>query len=162
MAFGTKVGYFRIKGNRLEHVYGVHYDMDTRGHGYPVFHAQLSSAANCASAIREQFHRTAGAEVVDRVRPILRNVRTPAPQMDCFSVVTQLCADHLMVIDPRRSDSMVTAACDGVRSACKCLQGAAHQLDSLNCGRAPRCYRSSHWYRTECEDPCSCDRICSG
>ena len=144
MGFGTKVGYFRSKPNRLEHIYGVHYDMDERGHGHPVFHAQLGPASDFASAIQDQFHLD--AQVDDRVGPMLRNVRTPTAQMDFFSVVTQLCADHLMCLDPASGHSHVTRAFDGVRSACDCLQGAAHRRGHLNSGIAPMCYRSSHWY----------------
>ena len=147
MWFETKVGYFRWKRNRLEHVYGVHYDMDERGDGHPVFHAQLGPAREFAATIRDQFH--VHAEVVDRVGPMLRNVRTPTAQMDFFSVCTQLCADHLMSVSPTGSpplDPQVSAAFDGVRSACDVLQGAAHRLSYLNGGSAPTCYRSSHWY----------------
>ena len=101
-------------------------------------------AEEFVSAIREQFHLD--AELVDRVGPILRNVRTPTAQMDFFSVCTQLCADHLMTGGPTGSHPQVAAAFDGVRSACDVLQGAAHRLTYLNSGVAPNCYRSSHWY----------------
>ena len=51
------MGYFRLKGDRLEHVYGVHYDMDERRDGHPVFHAQLGRAREeFASVIRNEFH----------------------------------------------------------------------------------------------------------
>src|SRR4051812_19871863 len=43
--FGTKVGYFRLKADKLVHVYGAHYDLDEDLFGHPVFHAQLSSQA---------------------------------------------------------------------------------------------------------------------
>ena len=144
MGFGTKVGYFRFKHDRLEHVYGVHYDMDERGEGHPVFHAQLGPAKNMASAIHDQFHLD--TKLCDHVGPILRNVRTPTAQMDFFSVFTQLCADHLMSIGQTDSDPQVAVAFDRVRSACRFLQGAAHRLTYLNSGIAPNCYRSSHWY----------------
>ena len=144
MGFATKVGYFRSKPDRLEHVYGVHYDMDESGNGHPVFHAQLGPAGEFVSTIREQFHLD--AELIDRVGPILRNVRTPTAQMDFFSVFTQLCADHLMTGGPTGSHPQVATAFGGVRSACDVLQGAAHRLTHLNSGMAPNCYRSSHWY----------------
>ena len=146
MSFRTKVGYFRSKGDRLEHVYGAHYDMDERGDGHPVFHAQLGPEEDLAAAIREQFHLDAKIEVVDHVGTILRNVRTPSAQMDFFSVFTQLCADHLMSANPAGSHRKVTEAFDRVRKACDCLLGAAHRLVYLNDGKAPKCYRSSHWY----------------
>ena len=142
--FSTKVGYFRSKRNRLEHVYGVHYDMDERGDGHPVFHAQLRPARDFASVIRSQFRL--GTKDIDHVKPILRNVRTPTAQMDFFSVVTQLCADHLVSVNSASSDSDVMAAFNDVRAACGFLRGAAHRLRYLNSGGAPMCYRSSHWY----------------
>lgn len=144
MWFGTRVGYFRYKRNRLEHVYGVHYDMDERGGGHPIFHAQLGPAKEFASVIQKQFHLD--AELVDRMGPMLRNVRTPTAQMDFFSVCTQLCADHLMSGNPTDNHREVIAAFNGVRSACDFLQGAAHGMAYLNDGKAPGCYRSYHWY----------------
>ena len=145
MWFGTRVGYFRSKRDRLEHVYGVHYDMDERGDGHPVFHAQLGPAREeFASAIQKQF--LLNAELDDHVQPMLRNVRTPTAQMDFFSVCTQLCADHLMSGNPTDNHPDVIAAFAGVRSACDFLQGAAHRMTYLNDGRAPGCYRSYHWY----------------
>lgn len=144
MCFTTNVAYFRAKRDRLEHVYGVHYDMDMRGGGHPVFHAQLGPVAELAGAIRDRFH--VDGIVCNRVRPILRNVRTPTAQMDFFSVFTQLCADHLMSLELRNSSGQVTEAFKAVRRACNCLRGAAHRLSYLNGGEAPECYRSSHWY----------------
>ena len=144
MSFKTQVGYFRRKDDQLEHVYGVHYDMDERGCGHPVFHAQLGPETEFASEIKEQFHFEAC--VVDCVNPMLRNVRTPTAQMDFFSVWTQLCADHLMSVDETGSDPQVTEGFKDVRSACKVLQGAAHRLTYLKDGKAPKCYRSYHWY----------------
>ena len=142
--FATKVGYFRFKRRELQHVYGVHYDMDEQSDGHPVFHAQMGPAMEFASEIQKRFH--VGAEVHDRVRHVLRNVRTPSAQMDFFSVFTQLCADHLISNRTNGEDQQVTAAFDVVRKACGCLQGAAHRLSHLNSGKAPQCYRSSHWY----------------
>ena len=144
MWFGTRVGYFRQKQSRLEHVYGVHYDMDERGDGHPVFHAQMGPLMDFADTIRDQFHL--GADTVNSVGPVLRNVRIPTAQMDFFSVCTQLCADHLMTVDPSVSDQRVADAFDDVRSACGFLQGAAHRLAHLNSRAASKCYRSSHWY----------------
>lgn len=80
--FSTKVGYFRLKGDRLEHVYGVHYDMDERSDGHPVLHAQFAPAGEFASVIKAEFRLS--ATLKDHVKPILRNVRTPTAQMDFF------------------------------------------------------------------------------
>jgi hypothetical protein len=32
-----------VKGEQLVHIYGVHYDMDEKLRGHPVFHGQMSS-----------------------------------------------------------------------------------------------------------------------
>ena len=142
--FGTKVGYFRSKSGLLEHVYGVHYDMDLLGDGHPVFHAQLATAKDLASAIHDKYRLS--AKVVDRVTPMLRNVRTPTAQMDFFSVFTQICADHLMARNAANIQHQAGTAFDSVRSACSMLQGLAYRLNYLNGDNAKDCYRSSHWY----------------
>ena len=95
MNFATRVGYFRLRGRQLVHVYGVHYDMDKGGQGHPVFHAQLGTMAKFVTEVEQRFRLN--SEVGDdHVKCVLRNVRTPTAQMDFFSVLTQLCADHLM------------------------------------------------------------------
>lgn len=145
--FGTNVGYFCLRNGRLDHVYGVHYDMDERGHGHPVFHAQLGSMTKLFTEVQRRFRL--GALVCDHVKPLIRNVRTPTAQMDFLSVVTQLCADHLMSAGLSAEEGDLTArAFSRVRSASDFLLGAAHRLAYLNGGRATRCYRSSHWYGT--------------
>ena len=142
--FATKVGYFRSRGGRLMHVYGVHYDMDECGHGHPVFHAQLRPMTKFVEEIQRRFRLSAEAGE-DHVKGVLRNVRTPTAQMDFFSVLTQLCADHLM---SGRTDGQEQAAdaFGSVRSASAFLRGAAHRLPFLNGREATHCYRSSHWY----------------
>ena len=145
MWFGTKVGYFRWKRGRL--VPCVRRALRHGRAGAMAIRSFTDSWArqrSSASAIEDQFRL--GGEVVDCVGPVLRNVRTPTAQMDFFSVCTQLCADHLMAVSPAGNPPQVTAAFDGVRSACGFLQGAAHRLSYLSAGAAPNCYRSSHWY----------------
>ena len=39
--FSTQVGYFRHHRDHLEHIYGVHYDLDISNFEHPVFHAQM-------------------------------------------------------------------------------------------------------------------------
>ena len=108
--FATRVGYFRLRGQRLVHVYGVHYDMDESGQGHPVFHAQLGTMKKFFAEVEQRFHLN--AEVGDdRVKDVLRNVRTPTAQMDFFSVLTQLCADHLM-----------SGRTDGQGTGCRCIR----------------------------------------
>ena len=141
--FATRVGYFRSRGQRLVHVYGVHYDMDERGRGHPVFHAQLGPMTNFVAEVERRFRFRAAME--NPVQELLRTVRTPTAQMDFLSVLTQLCADHLM---DQHSGGLppVAQAFGRVRSAGSFLRGAAHQLPYLSRGAAIQCYRSPHWY----------------
>lgn len=142
IGFGTRVGYFRLKAELLEHVYGAHYDMEGSRDDHPVFHSQLGAMRECfVDQIRCQFRLD--AEVRDLACGLLRNVRTPTAQMDFMSVITQLFADHLL---GGESSSSQLEAFGRATSACHFLLGAAHRLESLNSERASNCYRSSHWY----------------
>lgn len=142
--FATRVGYFRPIHNRLEHVYGVHYEMDERGDGHPVFHSQMGPLQDFAGAIRKHFRLE--LEDDDYVGKMLRNVRIPTAQMDFFSVLTQLCADHLMGLNLSNRDPQITQAFGRVRSACSFMLGAGHRFDHLSIGNAMECYRSWRWY----------------
>lgn len=139
--FGTEVAYFRQKAGSLEHVYGAHYDMDEEKPGHPVFHAQFGSKQAFGGAVLELFKREEA--VVDKTGVILGTVRTPTAQMDIFSVLAQICADHLMGPSPGPE---VKKAFEGLRSNCDFLVGAAYRLDYLNSGQAAGCYRAAHWY----------------
>jgi hypothetical protein len=143
--FGTEVGYFRMKDDRLVHVYGAHYDMDETLTGHPVFHAHISSQANLASAIDEEFHLPFESDN-DQLVHLLRNVRTPTAQMDIFSVITQIGADHLV---SDASGEEVKQAFLLLREACDFFVGAAGRISYLNCNEAARCYRATHWYNRE-------------
>lgn len=139
--FGTEVAYFRQKGGNLEHVYGAHYDMDEEKAGHPVFHAQFGSKEAFGAAVLELFKRDEA--IVDRMGVILGTVRTPSAQMDIFSVLAQIGADHLMGPSPSPE---VKTAFTGLRSSCDFLVGAAHRLTYLNGDHAAGCYRAAHWY----------------
>src|SRR5580700_5260 len=110
-SFGTEVGYFRWKDNFLEHVYGAHYDLDEALPGHPVFHAQLASRLDLAPAIRELFRVEDG--IADHFSPKIRNIRIPTAQMDVFSTVVQICADHLVY---KGVDKSVQAAFEDMRA----------------------------------------------
>ncbi len=100
--FGTRVAYFRSKDDGLAHVYGVHYDMDEKSAGHPVFHSQFRTMTELSEPVRRHFGIRGHVE--DHVGKVLRNVRTPTAQMDFFGVFTQLCADHLMTAKQPRGD----------------------------------------------------------
>lgn len=140
-SFGTEVGYFRSKKQVVEHVYGAHYDLDECKPGHPVFHAQISPQMDLLASINERFRQEWIAE--DKVTPILPNVRTPSAQMDVFSVIAQLCADHLI---HDKSGPEVHNAFTRMRTATDFFIGAAHRMTYLNSAMAPGCYRSTHWY----------------
>lgn len=142
--FGTQVGYFRRTRDELAHVYGIHYDMDERLHGHPVFHAQMAPQIKFAPTV-EQYAKLAVSDF-EWERGLLRNVRTPTAQMDAFSVITQIGADHLM---SQFSGSEVRTAFKRLRAACDFFLGAGARIAYLNGPPASHCYRSTHWYERD-------------
>ena len=124
--FATRVAYFRSKPGRLEHVYGAHYDMDEQVRRHPVFHAQFRPYEQFAQCIQTLFHRD--DEIDGYLCNVLRNVRIPTAQMDVFSVLTQICADHLI---DEQSTSEVTDAFQRMRIACNFFEGAARRVAFL-------------------------------
>lgn len=139
--FGTEVAYFRKKEKNLAHIYGAHFDMDEHSPGHPIFHAQFGPKQDFIGAIHDLFKRD--EEILNQVGEMLRTVRTPTAQMDIFSVITQICADHLMNKD---SGHDVKNAFAQLRESSNILIGAAHRLPFLSDASAARCYRASHWY----------------
>lgn len=137
--FGTRVAYIRAKQSQFEHVYGTHYDQSKDDLGHPVFHAQISSMKDLTTEIP-------GCEIDaldDKVMPILSNVRTPTPQMDVFSAVEQVCADHLLW---EGSQKEVRCAFKELREHCAFFKGSGHLMDRFTPGMAD-CCRSTHWYK---------------
>ena len=142
LRFGTGVGYFQAKEDHLIHVYGVHYDMDEKLPGHPVFHAQMCSQEEFGATVRDVFNLRLDPGK-DLAAGLLRNVRMPTAQMDVFSVITQIGADHLV---SETSSLEVQAAFGKLREACDFFVGAAGRLAYLNSMQATHCYRSTHWY----------------
>lgn len=140
-SFGTSVGYFRIKPNHLLHIYGVHYDCDENSFGHPVFHAQFKSQLDLLEEIRERFRERSSA--CDKVKNILRNVRTPSAEMDIFSVFIQICGDHLIY---EGSSTDEKAAFSQMLKSCGFFTGAAERISHLHQPSRPYCYRSGRWY----------------
>ena len=139
--FGTKIAYFRKKNESLEHIYGAHYDLDTRGKGHPVFHAQHGSQIDIGDNIVSRFG--VDVERVDCIGKLCAGIRTPTGQMDLFSVFAQICADHLMGEHP---SSEVERAFEQTRKVCDFFYGAAHRFGFLQESRITKCYRTLHWY----------------
>ena len=74
---------------------------------------------------------------------ILRTVRVPTAQMDVFSVVLQVCADHLIM---QGSAPEVADAFKKIVEACGFFGGAGYRVTELSNEGAAACYRSMHWY----------------
>lgn len=140
--FSTRVGYFRTKRESVQHVYGAHYDFEESQPGHPVFHAQIASQVHLWESTSSSNALSIGPDD-DLVTAILRNVRVPTAQMDVFSVIIQVCADHLIASS---SPDEVRRAFEDLRASCDFFSGAAARLPYLNSEPAISCYRSNHWY----------------
>lgn len=140
-AFGTRVAYFKQKGGNLEHVFGAHYDLDELSPGHPVFHAQLQGMSEMADKVRELFRLT--GETINSFQPQVRNIRIPCAQMDVFSAILQMCADHLVI---KGVDGQVADEFSKMRAKSDFFIGAAHRLPYISSPVASNCYRSWHWY----------------
>lgn len=139
--FGTKVAYFRRSPTSLTHVYGAHYDFSLNEVGHPVFHGQVRSYLELSEKVKACYG--VDQTVDDRVNGLLRTVRVPTAQMDIFSLVVQLCADHLLYT---HSGPEEKAAFNSLLQKGAFCQGAAFQVPRLQTEEARTCYRTRHWY----------------
>ena len=140
-SFGTRVGYFRTKKHELHHVFGAHYDMVVGDATHPVFHAQMKFHQKFADKLTQQHQFL--CKTIDHTDGIYRAIRIPTAQMDFFSVLLQVCADHLI---SGHSCSNDLAVFKEIKERCGILVGAAHKLRFLNSATASSCYRATHWY----------------
>jgi len=141
--FATQAAYFRLKGNVLNHVYGAHYDFAANEVGHPVFHGQMRSFIEFAEVIKGGPYGLEGAEVNDVVSGILKTVRLPSAQMDVFSFLLQLVADHLLSSDSSEDDKTRFRE---LLERSKDIQGLGAQMARLQVPPANFCYRAVHWY----------------
>ena len=139
--FATEAAYFRKKADELEHVYGAHYDFARNEVGHPAFHAQMKSFAERFHQVTSAFEMTCTSK--DLVDGVLRTVRLPSAQMDFFSFILQLCADHL--IDKNSGPEELSAFRD-LKSASAEIKGAAFLVPWLAKPAAQACLRANHWY----------------
>lgn len=140
MSFGTEVGYFRFRQDKLNHVYGAHYDFSHDEVGHPIFHGQMHSYNERSTWISANYDGV-GEESLDCMAAVLKTVRLPTAQMDFFSVVLQIGADHLMSKDAGDDQQKVFSE---MREISKSIQGAGHRWPRLN--NACLCMRAQHWY----------------
>ena len=141
--FGTQVAYFRTSSNSLDHIFGAHYDMDESDYRHPVFHAQLHSYAQSADHVRNLFSRN--QRTSDHMRNVFRTARIPTAQMDIFSVLVQISADHLI---GQRPAPATTTAFGKLKDTVGFMIGAGHKASYLNSPPASTCYRAIHWYHS--------------
>lgn len=104
--YGTEIGYFRQTQasdplSDLLPITGYHYDFDCDGKKYnhPVFHAQPKIKAGDRYIGLKPHITHRGYPVHDEIRTI----RIPTPQMDIFSAIVMILADHVALPeDPNR------------------------------------------------------------
>lgn len=141
-SFKTHVGYFRHKGRELAHIYGAHYDVDEGMIGHPVFHHQIQTMAALGEALEAQFALPIDSRP-DLVQHLFRQARVPTAHVDVFSIIAQICADHLL---HKGSGAGEKGSFKRVLQSCNVYKGVGHRVARLNSGDAPTCYRSLHWY----------------
>lgn len=139
LSFATEVGYFRMSKDKLNHVYGAHYDFSLNEIGHPIFHAQMKSYNDRGNWISQAFELD--CKPIDYMAHVLGTVRLPTAQMDFFALVLQICADHLINKDssPEQREAF-KRLCEVSQS----IQGAGHLWRQLI--DAPPCMRAQHWY----------------
>lgn len=142
---GTQVGYFREKGGQLVHVYGAHYDFEPTAFGHPAYHAQINTFVDMATEITKRFSLSVSEPPVDHVEKLIRTVRIPTAQLDVFSTIVQLIADHLLYEDS--GPEKRKAFSELLRHSAIC-QGSNVLVPHLAEGQEGRkdCFRAHWWY----------------
>lgn len=137
--------YFKVGDGKLVLVYGGHYDYAPGQHGHPAFHHQLRDHLfEYGEFIKKHFSLT--YPIKDALDGVLRNVRVPTAQMDAFSCMLKIAADHLLPQgpSPRQRDAF-----NALRGSSTLCGGYCNDQPppSLQPYRLPyTCYRARHWY----------------
>jgi hypothetical protein len=137
--------YFKVRDGKLVLVYGSHYDYAPGHQGHPAFHHQLRDhLSDYGEFIKQQFNLS--YPIGDAFDGVLRTVRVPTAQMDAFSCMLKIAADHLLPkgLSPRQRDAF--NALQGSETLCggHCN---GQPPPSLQPYRLPyTCYRARHWY----------------
>ena len=140
--FAATVGYFRKRGQVLDHVLGVHYDHDDHRPVHPVYHAQLKSCAGLLSTINEHY-RPAFALGHDLMANVADKVRLPTAHMDPLAVFVQLLADHLL---NENSGPAVASAFERTRSTLMFFNSDPDRARRLGEVTGNSCFRGPRWY----------------
>ncbi len=143
--FSTEVAYFRRKDDKdrnsmkLDHVYGAHFDYAPGQQGHPLFHAQMNDLDQFKQVVAAKY-RVPTENGSNFMASILRNTRLPSAQMDIFSFMLQVAADHLIY---EGSTPLQRMALKDLASEVSALKGAPDLLQAIT---ASQCTRSVHWY----------------
>lgn len=144
----SRAAYFRSDSTgNLSLVHGVHFDHDPIGVGHPIFHMQHRGNFDlCGSFILAELK--IGGKVTSDIPRILRNVRSASAQLDAFSVILQVAADHLLPREPSHDQrhSFNALLSRDVLCGKYCCAGKQQAPEVAPTGPF-RCFRARHWYR---------------
>lgn len=113
--YGTRISYVDIQANNFEYLEGFHFDYRESFNtpiqgGHPIFHAQLDKKAASEYVDR----KLVGNIQIDEHPYALKQIRVPSAQMDAFSCVLMVIADHLYDTD--------------VKDEFRCLVESVHEI----------------------------------
>ncbi len=140
-SFKSRLGYFSQVKETLEHVFGVHCDLDTERLAHPAFHAQLVSfGQEFLPYVQEQVPVPLEH---DRMTGVLHGVRIPTAQLDFFAIIVQLAADHLLW---QNSGDDERNGFNELLTLDRQVKGLTPEITSLRNAAAHPCHRAPHWY----------------
>lgn len=94
--FRTTMAYFRVVKGAVDHVLGVHYDVDSERVSHPRYHVQFCSFAGDFAVARQCFPDLPAVVPQDWMEHVPQTVRIPTTHHDPLSAMLQLFADHLL------------------------------------------------------------------
>ena len=134
--FGTRVEYYRKnKPFGWKFLNSIHYDYEPSFANHPVFHAQLSNRSLLYS---KAGYDNASLDSPNKNLELLRAIRIPTFQMDIFSTMVAICADHLTPTISVSSRKLLE-----IKNNCNFFVGAQNLQDTIveaNCLRSPQSY----------------------
>jgi hypothetical protein len=141
----AEAAYFAVRKGELVLVYGGHYDYALGQQGHPAFHHQLrNNLFEGGEFIKQQFNLS--YQIKDGLEGVLRNVRVPSAQMDAFSCMLKIAADHLLPQGPSPHQRDAFNALRGSSTLCGISCNAQSPPSLLPHVLPYSCYRARHWY----------------
>ena len=143
-SFATNIGYFRETGDKIQHVYGAHFDFEPNLVAHPVFHSQIASNIGLFDVVRRYHYNIMELQPgPDLMKQVLGNVRLPTAQMDFFAVLLQVCSDHLI---NGNLDKSQHSDYEKLRKDSSFFLGYGANHTGLLNSRSDKCHRSPYWY----------------